>query len=304
MKVSVIKVVDFYKTMELPMPDDEFPTLLNAVKGFIQWPISAIAHFKGLTKTPVSREPTKNVLPQHQKVPAVEKRKGIETAQEPTNKKKALEEKTNHKMAKTKIAEQLTAKERDEKRKASAHYVLFIICPGHRRGFILDSSKASAFCSNDEYMLAGLVDSVLGSSLKWELPIVNRQPGTWESGYYVMKWMQDFVLKYQNDNFPNIIPWGEERRLENRELDAVIEAFINKALFLVSNSQHEVLNLQYKVCYARILDLKRKFLEAALCYYNISQIEKRQIGDEVIDEDALEQAWSCNRNLMKLLLEP
>ncbi|RWW00294.1 hypothetical protein GW17_00036745 [Ensete ventricosum] len=36
----------------------------------------------------------------------------------------------------------------------------------------------------------------------------------------------------------------------------------------------------WKVCYARILDLKRKFLEAALRYYDISQIEKRQIGDE------------------------
>ncbi|KAI3733270.1 hypothetical protein L1987_64490 [Smallanthus sonchifolius] len=47
------------------------------------------------------------------------------------------------------------------------------------------------------------------------------------------------------------------------------------------------------VCYARILDLKRKFLEAALRYYDISQIEKRQIGDEVIDEDALEQALAA-----------
>jgi hypothetical protein len=27
------------------------------------------------------------------------------------------------------------------------------------------------------------------------------------------------------------------------------EAFINKASFLVTNSHHEVLNLQYKVCY-------------------------------------------------------
>ncbi|PNX76218.1 cop9 signalosome complex subunit 4-like protein [Trifolium pratense] len=65
--------------------------------------------------------------------------------------------------------------------------------------------------------------------------------------------------------------------------DAVnAEAFINKASFLVSNSQQEVLNLKYKVCYARILDLKRKFLEAALRYYDISQIEKRQIGDEYV----------------------
>ncbi|KAL8153954.1 hypothetical protein V2J09_011714 [Rumex salicifolius] len=71
------------------------------------------------------------------------------------------------------------------------------------------------------------------------------------------------------------------------------ESFINKASFLVSNSQHEVLNLQYKVCYARVLDLKRKFLEAALRYYDISQIEKRQIGDEEIDEAALEQALAA-----------
>nr|GEY42682.1 hypothetical protein [Tanacetum cinerariifolium] len=28
-------------------------------------------------------------------------------------------------------------------------------------------------------------------------------PKDWECGYYVMKWMHDFVLKYQNDNFPN-----------------------------------------------------------------------------------------------------
>ncbi|KAK2988739.1 hypothetical protein RJ640_021004 [Escallonia rubra] len=83
-------------------------------------------------------------------------------------------------------------------------------------------------------------------------------------------------------------------RLYLEDDDAVnAEAFINKASFLVSNSQHEVLNLQYKVCYARILDLKRKFLEAALRYYDISQIQKRQIGDELIDEDALEQALAA-----------
>ncbi|KAF2324545.1 hypothetical protein GH714_015161 [Hevea brasiliensis] len=77
-------------------------------------------------------------------------------------------------------------------------------------------------------------------------------------------------------------------RLYLEDDDAVnAEAFINKASFLVSNSQHEVLNLQYKVCYARILDLKRKFLEAALRYYDISQIEKRQIGDESFGTSSL-----------------
>ncbi|KAJ1298366.1 hypothetical protein BS78_01G447300 [Paspalum vaginatum] len=83
-------------------------------------------------------------------------------------------------------------------------------------------------------------------------------------------------------------------RLYLEDDDAVnAETFIHKASFLVTNSQQEVLNLQYKVCYARILDLKRKFLEAALRYYDISQIEQRKIGDEEIDENALEQALSA-----------
>ncbi|CAN7027410.1 hypothetical protein BRARA_F03828 [Brassica rapa] len=83
-------------------------------------------------------------------------------------------------------------------------------------------------------------------------------------------------------------------RLYLEDDDAVnAETYINKASFLVNSSQNEVLNLQYKVCHARILDMKRKFLDAALRYYSISQIEKRQIGDEEIDENALEQALSA-----------
>nr|GEU29528.1 reverse transcriptase domain-containing protein [Tanacetum cinerariifolium] len=62
------------------------------------------------------------------------------------------------------------------------------------------------------------------SSLKWEFPLVNPQSGDWEYGYYVMKWMHDFVLKYQNENFPNIVPWTNERPLKNKELNAIIGA--------------------------------------------------------------------------------
>ncbi|GJZ69905.1 ion channel DMI1 isoform X1 [Tanacetum coccineum] len=88
----------------------------------------------------------------------------------------------------------------------------------------------------------GLVESVAGS-LKWESPLLNRQPGDWECGYYVMKWMHDFVLKYQNENFPNIrnpilpefalvfiirlfqVPWSNERPLEKKELNTIIGAW-------------------------------------------------------------------------------
>ncbi|CAH2046727.1 unnamed protein product [Thlaspi arvense] len=103
----------------------------------------------------------------------------------------------------------------------------------------------------------------------------------------------DSGMRGVDDNF-KLSKCIQIARLYLEDDDAVnAEAFINKASFLVSSSQNEVLNLQYKVCYARILDMKRKFLEAALRYYGISQIEKRQIGDEEIDENALEQALSA-----------
>jgi COP9 signalosome complex subunit 4 len=90
----------------------------------------------------------------------------------------------------------------------------------------------------------------------------------------------EFFIRAVDDNF-KLSKCIQIARLYLEDDDAVnAEAFINKASFLVSNSQNEVLNLQYKVCYARILDMKRKFLEAALRYYGISQIEQRQIGDE------------------------
>ena len=50
------------------------------------------------------------------------------------------------------------------------------------------------------------------------------------------------------------------------------ESYIKKASFLADSCKAEDIRLQFKVCYARILDSKRKFLEAAMRYYEISQI--------------------------------
>lgn len=46
--------------------------------------------------------------------------------------------------------------------------------------------------------------------------------------------------------------------------------------------QNEELELQYKTCYARILDSKRRFLEAATRYYELSQVGKRRIGSSEV----------------------
>ncbi|KAK4362395.1 hypothetical protein RND71_017636 [Anisodus tanguticus] len=68
-------------------------------------------------------------------------------------------------------------------------------------------------------------------------------------------------------------------------------------------SKNKVLKFSYKVCYARILNLDRNFLEPALCYYNISRIEKRQIGAKEIAEATLEQALAA-AVMCKILAAP
>ena len=46
--------------------------------------------------------------------------------------------------------------------------------------------------------------------------------------------------------------------------------------------QSEELELQYKSCYARILDSKRRFLEAATRYYELSQVGGRSAAGEQV----------------------
>ncbi len=72
--------------------------------------------------------------------------------------------------------------------------------------------------------------------------------------------------------------------------DAVsAETFINRAsLMLDPERTSPMLTLQHKVCYARILDSKRKFLEAATRFYQLSHTVTR-VGDgfEVSEEDLM-----------------
>lgn len=76
--------------------------------------------------------------------------------------------------------------------------------------------------------------------------------------------------------------------------DAVsAEQFIKKASSLLSSCKNEEIELQYKTCYARVLDSKRRFLEAATRYYELSQIGQRVIGGRMVQEDDLAQALSA-----------
>ncbi|KAG2499790.1 hypothetical protein HYH03_002087 [Edaphochlamys debaryana] len=75
------------------------------------------------------------------------------------------------------------------------------------------------------------------------------------------------------------------------------EMYIKKAAALISSCKDEALELQYKTCYARILDSKRRFLEAAMRYYELSQSRPSAACELKMDEDdrdtALRSAITC-----------
>ncbi|KAL3517338.1 hypothetical protein ACH5RR_024240 [Cinchona calisaya] len=64
---------------------------------------------------------------------------------------------------------------------------------------------------------------------------------------------------------------------QTKEHNFVYDDDVIKASFMVSNSGHKDLKLLSKVHYARILYLKRNFLEATL-FYDISQLGSGNLG--------------------------
>lgn len=68
------------------------------------------------------------------------------------------------------------------------------------------------------------------------------------------------------------------------------ESFINRASLLQAETKSEELQVLYKVCYARVLDYRRKFIEAAQRYNELSY---RTIVDEGERMTALKNALIC-----------
>ncbi|KAL0587558.1 hypothetical protein ABG067_002854 [Albugo candida] len=77
---------------------------------------------------------------------------------------------------------------------------------------------------------------------------------------------------------------------EDETVDA--ENYINRASRCIHNVEDWALKLRYQVSYARILDAKRKFLDAALRYYEFSQSKPDQVDPEDLQE-LLEKAVIC-----------
>jgi COP9 signalosome complex subunit 4 len=75
--------------------------------------------------------------------------------------------------------------------------------------------------------------------------------------------------------------------------DAVnAETYIKKASTLIASCKDDGLELQFRSCYVRILDSKRKFVEAAQRYYELSQMQNQQVSEDDL-EAALAAAVVC-----------
>lgn len=68
------------------------------------------------------------------------------------------------------------------------------------------------------------------------------------------------------------------------------EAFINRASLLQNETKNEKLQIHYKVCYARVLDYRRKFIEAAQRYNELSY---KTAIHETERTKAIEKALNC-----------
>ncbi|CAG0915961.1 unnamed protein product [Notodromas monacha] len=94
-----------------------------------------------------------------------------------------------------------------------------------------------------------------------------------------------YAVDYKLDTYLTIA------RLYLEDEDPVeAEAYVNRASVLQNETKDEKLKIYYKVCYARVLDFRRKFLEAAQRYYELSY---RPIIDESERVTSLQNALVC-----------
>lgn len=72
-------------------------------------------------------------------------------------------------------------------------------------------------------------------------------------------------------------------RLLLEEDEAVqAESYLNRAALLIPNSNDPLLNLTFKLSQARILDAKRKFLEACSKYHELSYVSQVEEDERIL----------------------
>ncbi|PWA85392.1 ulp1 protease family, C-terminal catalytic domain-containing protein [Artemisia annua] len=114
------------------------------------------------------------------------------------------------------------------------HWVLFVICPLMKTGYILDSLNKSWNKEPSFYSLTPLVEAACRgtscgtSSLDWNWNMVKcpQQEATWECGYYVAIAMFELFFKLQS-NFPHNV-WNDIKPRTTRHIDEWVENSVSQ----------------------------------------------------------------------------
>ncbi|GJQ95272.1 retrotransposon protein, putative, ty1-copia subclass [Tanacetum coccineum] len=112
-----------------------------------------------------------------------------------------------------------------------SHWVLMVLCPNSRKGYIVDSYEYEKKNENSYYFPA-IVESALDTKFDWTMVKCFQQKGGWECGYYMMKFMFDLVINKQAD-FPHSL-WDDSRRLKPLEIDQVALLTLNEFYSVVN----------------------------------------------------------------------
>ncbi|GKA50277.1 ulp1 protease family, C-terminal catalytic domain-containing protein, partial [Tanacetum coccineum] len=87
---------------------------------------------------------------------------------------------------------------------------------------LLSSSIITLFAAS----ILKIMQAVNMQSNKWNFVECNQQRYYWECGYYVMKWMHQFVTHRQH-SFPKTVPWNDKKPFTTKELDDIMSSCIS-----------------------------------------------------------------------------
>lgn len=109
------------------------------------------------------------------------------------------------------------------------------------------------------------------ASIRQHLSSIYEREQNWRDAAYVLVGIpletgqKQYSVDYKLETYMKIA------RLFLEDIDPVqAEAYINRASILQTETKNEELHIMYKVCYARVLDFRRKFIEAAQRYNELS----------------------------------
>ncbi|GJW44395.1 histidine kinase CKI1-like protein [Tanacetum coccineum] len=98
-----------------------------------------------------------------------------------------------------------------------SHWVLFIICPLTKTGYILDSSNRNMRKTPRLYKLTSIVERTCKMQINWTMVKCHQQEADWECGYYVSIAMFQLMFRLQED-FPADL-WEDMSPIEQKHID-------------------------------------------------------------------------------------